>query len=92
MTKDNTIEAFFAADYFQLSGLQEFIMKTINSTNFAKNYSPELLFEVSETVPLTEDNIILNLLVETVATILRFEEILLSLFSFLGPVQKVSGS
>ncbi|RGB37163.1 hypothetical protein C1646_666376 [Rhizophagus diaphanus] len=69
LTKDNTIETFFAADYFQLSDLQDFIMKTIKSTNFAKNYSPELLSKVSETVPLTEDNIILNLLVETVANI-----------------------
>ncbi|CAB5356720.1 unnamed protein product [Rhizophagus irregularis] len=67
LTKDNTIEAFFAADYFQLLDLQDFIMKTIKSTNFAKNYCPELLSKVSETVPLTEDNIILNLLVETVA-------------------------
>ncbi|POG66396.1 hypothetical protein GLOIN_2v1656857, partial [Rhizophagus irregularis DAOM 181602=DAOM 197198] len=43
LTKDNTIEAFYAADYFQLSDLQDFITKTIKSTNFAKNYSPELL-------------------------------------------------
>src|SRR3954470_18504370 len=29
LTKDNTIEAFYAADYFQLPELQNFIMKTI---------------------------------------------------------------
>ncbi|RGB37165.1 hypothetical protein C1646_666378 [Rhizophagus diaphanus] len=69
LTKDNTIEAFYAADYFQLSDLQDFITKTIKSTNFAKNYSPELLSKVSETVSLTEDNITLKLLVETVASI-----------------------
>ncbi|RGB37162.1 hypothetical protein C1646_757214 [Rhizophagus diaphanus] len=68
-TKDNLIEAFFAADYFQLSGLQDFIIKTINSTNFVKDYSPELLSKVSELESVTEDNIILNLLVETVANI-----------------------
>ncbi|RGB37164.1 hypothetical protein C1646_757217 [Rhizophagus diaphanus] len=69
LTKDNIIEAFYAADYFQLSDLQDFIMKTIKSTNFVKDYSPELLTKVSEIMPLTEDNIILILLVETVANI-----------------------
>ncbi|GBC28662.2 hypothetical protein GLOIN_2v1482344 [Rhizophagus irregularis DAOM 181602=DAOM 197198] len=44
-------------------------MKTINNTNFVKDYSPELLSKVSETESVTEDNIILNLLVETVANI-----------------------
>ncbi|POG68867.1 BTB/POZ protein, partial [Rhizophagus irregularis DAOM 181602=DAOM 197198] len=43
LTKDNLIEAFFAAHYFQLSDLQDFIIKTIKSTNFVKDYSPELL-------------------------------------------------
>ncbi|POG79859.1 hypothetical protein GLOIN_2v1523683, partial [Rhizophagus irregularis DAOM 181602=DAOM 197198] len=28
LTKDNIIEAFYAADYFQLPGLQDFIMNT----------------------------------------------------------------
>ncbi|RGB37166.1 hypothetical protein C1646_666379 [Rhizophagus diaphanus] len=72
LTKDNTIEAFYAADYFQLSDLQNFIKKTIKSTNFAKNYSPELLSKISETMEsnlLTEDNILLNLLVDAVANI-----------------------
>src|SRR6202034_3635031 len=32
-----------------------------------KNYSPELLSKVSEKMPLTEDSILLNLLVEAVA-------------------------
>ncbi|GBB99056.1 hypothetical protein RclHR1_03400008 [Rhizophagus clarus] len=67
LTKDNTVEAFYAADYFQLSGLQDFIMKTIKNTNFAKKYAPELLSKASETVSLTEDNILLNLLTEIVA-------------------------
>ncbi|CAB5356718.1 unnamed protein product [Rhizophagus irregularis] len=69
LTKDNMVEAFYAADYFQLSDLQDFITKTIKNTNFVKDYSPELLTKVSEIMPLTEDNIILNLLVETVANI-----------------------
>ncbi|GES97513.1 hypothetical protein GLOIN_2v1482344 [Rhizophagus clarus] len=69
LTEDNTIEAFYAADYFQLSGLQDFIIKTVKNTNLAKNYSPELLSKISEKMPSTEDNILLNLLVETVAII-----------------------
>ncbi|CAB5189657.1 unnamed protein product [Rhizophagus irregularis] len=68
LTKNNIIEAFYAADYFQLSDLQEFITKSVKNTNLAKNYSPELLSKISEN-PLTEDNIFLNLLVETVAVI-----------------------
>jgi hypothetical protein len=67
LTKDNTVEAFYAADYFQLPDLQDFIMKTVKNTNFVKNYSPELLSKVSEKMPLTEDNILLNLLIEMVA-------------------------
>jgi hypothetical protein len=66
LTKDNTVEAFYAADYFQLQDLQDLIMKTVN-TKLAKNYSPELLSEISEKMPLTEDNILLNLFVETIS-------------------------
>ncbi|CAB4403530.1 unnamed protein product [Rhizophagus irregularis] len=69
LTKDNTVEAFYAADYFHLSDLQDFILKTVKNTNFAKNYSPELLSKISEKMPLTEDNILLNLLVEAAANI-----------------------
>jgi hypothetical protein len=72
LTKDNIIEAFYAADYFQLLGLQKFIVKTIENTlikDFTGNYSPELLSKVAEAIPLTEDNILLNLLAEAVAII-----------------------
>src|SRR3954467_13791706 len=72
LTKDNTIEAFYAADYFQLPDLQDFIMiafKTIIEKNHKENYLPELLSKVAEILPLSEDNILLNLLVESVATI-----------------------
>ncbi|RGB37175.1 hypothetical protein C1646_813523 [Rhizophagus diaphanus] len=70
LTKDNTVEAFYAADYFQLSDLQNFIIRTVSkSTNLAKNYSPELLSKVSEKMPLTKDNILINLLVETMSII-----------------------
>ncbi|EXX74116.1 hypothetical protein RirG_054110 [Rhizophagus irregularis DAOM 197198w] len=67
LTKDNAIEAFYAADYFQLSDLQDFITKTVKNTNLVKNYSPELLSKITEKTPLAKDNIFLNLLVETVA-------------------------
>ncbi|RIA81576.1 hypothetical protein C1645_881535 [Glomus cerebriforme] len=71
LTENNIIETFFAADYFQLSGLQDFIMKTFK--NFLRNNNienlPELLSKVAETMPLMEDNNFLNLLIESVATI-----------------------
>ncbi|RGB33975.1 hypothetical protein C1646_787840 [Rhizophagus diaphanus] len=67
--KKDIIEAFYAADYFQLSGLQDFITKSVKNNNLVKNYSPELLSKISEKIPLTEVNILLNLLVETVAVI-----------------------
>ncbi|CAB5189615.1 unnamed protein product [Rhizophagus irregularis] len=69
LTKDNTVEAFYAADYFQLSDLQNFITKTVKNANLEINYSPELLSKVSEKMPLIEDNILLNLLVEAVAIV-----------------------
>src|ERR1041384_764584 len=56
LTRDNIVEAFQAADYFQLSDLQDFIMKTIKDTN----YSPELLTKFADTIPLSEDNNLLN--------------------------------
>ncbi|GES97633.1 BTB/POZ protein [Rhizophagus clarus] len=64
LTKDNIVEAFYAADFFQLSVLQDFITQTIKNANFAENYSPELLSKVSEKLSLTEDNILLNSFVE----------------------------
>ncbi|CAB5356810.1 unnamed protein product [Rhizophagus irregularis] len=72
LTKDNIIEAFYAADYFQLQDLQDFIMKgfkNILEKKSTENYSPELLSKFAGKMPLTEDNILLNLLVEAVATI-----------------------
>ncbi|RGB33783.1 hypothetical protein C1646_703691, partial [Rhizophagus diaphanus] len=69
LTKDNIIEAYYAADYFQLLDLQKFIIKTIKN-NFTKNYSPELLSKVVEIMPLSEGNTLLNLLVKELATIL----------------------
>ncbi|CAB5356816.1 unnamed protein product [Rhizophagus irregularis] len=72
LTKDNIIEAFYAADYFQLQDLQDFIMKSFKNTlekKSTENYSPELLSKFAGKMPLTVDNILLNLLVEAVATI-----------------------
>ena len=67
LTKDNVVETFYTADYFQLPDLQDLIMKTIIEINYKENCSPELLSKVVNTMPLTEDDIFLNLLVETVA-------------------------
>jgi hypothetical protein len=72
LTKDNMVEAFYAANYFQLTKLQNFIMKNFKNSlknDSMKNYSPELLSKFAENIPLTENNILLNLLVEVVATI-----------------------
>jgi hypothetical protein len=71
LTIDNIIEVYNAADYFQLFKLQELIMGAVKDTikdNYKKNYSPELLTKAVDTMLLSEDNILLNLLVETVAT------------------------
>src|SRR5215213_10116439 len=67
LTKDNIVEAFYAADYFQLPELQNLIIITVK--NNSENYSPELLSKAADTIPLLEDNILLNSLVEAVAAI-----------------------
>ncbi|CAB4403566.1 unnamed protein product [Rhizophagus irregularis] len=72
LTTDNIIEAFYAADYFQLPDLQDLIIKVFKNSlekHYLENYSPELLSKFAGKIPLTEDNIFLNLLVEAVATI-----------------------
>jgi len=72
LTKDNIVEAFYAADYFLLPDLQNIIIKTVKNNlekNHAENYSPELLSKIADTMPLSDDNILLNLLVETVSAI-----------------------
>ena len=43
-------------------------MKVIKN-NYLENYSPELLSKVADTMPLSDNNNLLNLLIETVATI-----------------------
>jgi hypothetical protein len=67
LTKNNTIEAFYAANYFQLLDLQDFIIKIVKNKLETENYSPELLSKAAEKIPLSEDNVLLNLLVEAVA-------------------------
>ncbi|GES97567.1 BTB/POZ protein [Rhizophagus clarus] len=83
LSEYNIVEAYYAADYFQLQGLQEFIINTLKNTlerNYARNYSPELLSKAAEIMPLSEDNFLLNLLVKEIATILLNDiEIVLSL-------------
>src|SRR5581483_2968541 len=59
LTKDNVIATFYAADYFQLPDLQDFIIKNTN-------YSPELLSKAVETTLFPENNV-LNLLVEEIS-------------------------
>src|SRR5438034_3798066 len=69
LTEDNTVEAFYAADYFQLLDLQDFIMKTLENNlkkSCTKNYSTKLLSKVAEIMPLSEENSLLNSLVEVV--------------------------
>ncbi|GBC08013.1 hypothetical protein RclHR1_07860007 [Rhizophagus clarus] len=72
LTKDNIIEFFNAADYFQLSDLQEFIKKIFKNNlekDYANNCLPELLSKVVKTMSLTEDNIFLSLLIEKISII-----------------------
>ncbi|CAG8612949.1 10867_t:CDS:2 [Rhizophagus irregularis] len=70
LNKDNTIEAFFAADYFNLPELQKFIVENVKENlekNYTDNYSPELLSRVREKT--NGDNILLNSLADSVAVI-----------------------
>ncbi len=63
LTKDNTIEAFNAADYFQLPNLQGFIMKILKNNikkDSTENYLPELLSKAVDTVVLQCTNQICN--------------------------------
>ncbi|GBB85566.1 hypothetical protein RclHR1_12060004 [Rhizophagus clarus] len=72
LTKENMIESFYAANYFQLTELENFVIKTFKNTlekSCKESYSPELLSEFAEKIPLIEDNVFLNLLVEMVAVI-----------------------
>ncbi|CAB4403773.1 unnamed protein product [Rhizophagus irregularis] len=76
LNQNNIIEAYYAADYFQLLDLQSIIIKMVqnfiekdNKEN-QKNFSPELLSKVAEIVPsLAEnDDALIKLLFEAVAT------------------------
>src|SRR5437763_2338356 len=67
LTKDNIVEDFYTADYFQLQGLQNLIIKNVK--NHLRNHSPELLSKVTNTILLSQNDILLNTLVETVAAI-----------------------
>src|ERR1044072_35110 len=69
LTKDNIVEGFHAADYFQLPDLQDFIMETVKNANYIENYSPELLSKFVDIMPLSHNNILLNLLVGAVAIV-----------------------
>ncbi|CAB5188826.1 uncharacterized protein OCT59_000866 [Rhizophagus irregularis] len=72
ITEENIIEAFSAADYFQLPNLQEFIMRILKNAllvSRSEDYLPEFLSKVVKTMPFTENNILVNLLVEELATI-----------------------
>src|SRR4051794_22215494 len=89
LTKDNIIESFYAADYFQLPELQNLIIKNFeNNLNNLRNHSPELLSRVTNTMPLlSKDDILLNSLVETVASIqlntIEFDQLSTVAFQYL---------
>ncbi|GES97548.1 hypothetical protein GLOIN_2v1788445 [Rhizophagus clarus] len=59
LTKDNTVGAFYAADYFYLSDLQDLITEivkyNISIKNYRKNYLPVLLSKAVEIMPLSKD-------------------------------------
>ena len=72
LTKDNIVETFYTADYFQLPDLQNLIIENVKNNlwkNYTENYSPELLSKVADTMLLSEDDILLSILVKAVATI-----------------------
>ena len=62
LTKDNTVEAFYAADYFQLPDLQDLIIKNVKN-NLEKypteNYSPELLSKAADIMPFLEVDVLM---------------------------------
>ena len=53
LTKDNAVEVFCAADYFQLLSLQDIVMKSVEG-HLIENYLPELLSKAAEIMPLTD--------------------------------------
>ncbi|CAI2162575.1 2178_t:CDS:1, partial [Funneliformis geosporum] len=67
LSKNNLFETFNAADFFQLPDLQDLIINAIKKNK--ENYLPEMLTKVVDTMPLTEDNIFLNLLVEKIVAV-----------------------
>ncbi|RIA87113.1 hypothetical protein C1645_828270 [Glomus cerebriforme] len=69
LTKNNIIETYHAANHFNLSNIRDFIFKILKNNlerNYDKNYSPELL---SKAVEITDDDVLLNLLVKALAII-----------------------
>ncbi|CAI2178132.1 13034_t:CDS:2 [Funneliformis geosporum] len=72
LTKDNIVKAFIAAEYFQLPDLQDTILKIVKiilEKNRNDNYSPELLSKILDTMSLSENNILSNLLLDAVSAI-----------------------
>ena len=56
-------------DYFQLLDLRDFVILTLKKAEYAENYSPELLSKIVDTMPLSENNMLLNTLIEAVAKV-----------------------
>jgi hypothetical protein len=72
LTQNNLLETYQASKYFNLSTIQDFILKEIKNNlenNFEENYSPELLSKALEMKLLKDDVDLLNLLVKSVAII-----------------------
>ncbi|RIA87108.1 BTB/POZ protein [Glomus cerebriforme] len=72
LTSDNIVGAYHAADYLQLSDLQEFITEILRETLDQKYYesiAPELLTKSIEKMSESAENPFLSLLVDSVAKI-----------------------
>ncbi|RIA81902.1 concanavalin A-like lectin/glucanase domain-containing protein [Glomus cerebriforme] len=69
LNKDNIIETYLAADYFQLTELQNILIELVKVTLETMNIAPELLSKAVGKLPSLADNELLNLLVESVSLI-----------------------
>ncbi|RGB37189.1 concanavalin A-like lectin/glucanase domain-containing protein [Rhizophagus diaphanus] len=72
LSRDNILETYQAAKYFNISTIQDFIINELQNTlekNYEDNLSPELLSKALEMILVNDDDKILNLLVKSLAMI-----------------------
>ncbi|CAI2163015.1 20159_t:CDS:1 [Funneliformis geosporum] len=72
LNRDNIVEAFYAADFFQIPDLQDAIInhvKNILDRNPHDNYSPELLSKIIDEDLSNGEDMLLNLLIGAVCLI-----------------------